>query len=281
MATVASLPFFLFTLPAGVLADKVNRQKFVCAINLWLAAIAVGLAALGWLYLLNPYTILASVFLVGVGFAFNAPAWTSIVPQVVSDGELPSAATLSRLQLNISGIIGPVLGGFLVPLAGANFVFVVNAACFLLQPFDSRPLETPNRGDRACVGELFQIFRDGYPLRALRAGASSGLGSKFPVCSLYLSHSGVDAGHWLESVAPGFVPAWSFVHQYGRRLGVRSCVRNFLAQGSLLARFGHPLGQFADRPGLHVDGVCSPGRGVLRCRGACRRGMDTVCFGTL
>ena len=34
MATVASLPYFLFTLPAGVLADKVNRQKFVCGINL-------------------------------------------------------------------------------------------------------------------------------------------------------------------------------------------------------------------------------------------------------
>jgi MFS family permease len=43
MATVASLPFFLFTLPAGVLADKVNRQKFVCGINLWLAAMAAGL----------------------------------------------------------------------------------------------------------------------------------------------------------------------------------------------------------------------------------------------
>ena len=97
-----------------------------------LAAITVGLAVLGWLQLLNPYTILVSMFLIGVGFAFNAPAWTSIVPQVVSDGELPSAATLSGLQLNISGIIGPVLGGLLVPLAGANFVFAVNAACFLL-----------------------------------------------------------------------------------------------------------------------------------------------------
>jgi MFS family permease len=132
MATVASLPFFLFTLAGGVLADKVNRQKFVCAINVWLAAIAAGLAVLGWLHLLNPYLILAGVFLLGVGFAFNAPAWTSIVSQVVSDGELPSAATLSGLQLNISGIIGPVLGGFLIPLASANFVFAVNASCFLL-----------------------------------------------------------------------------------------------------------------------------------------------------
>jgi len=54
------------------------------------------------------------------------------VPQVISDTELPSAATLSGLQFNISGIIGPALGGLLVPLIGANFVFVANAACFLL-----------------------------------------------------------------------------------------------------------------------------------------------------
>src|SRR5580698_2301857 len=44
MSTVASLPFFLFTLPAGALADKVDRQKFLCVMNLWLA-IAAGLLA--------------------------------------------------------------------------------------------------------------------------------------------------------------------------------------------------------------------------------------------
>lgn len=135
MSTVASLPFFLFTLPAGALADKIDRQKLICLINLGLAVTAVGLAVLGWLHLLNPYLILVSVFFIGVGFAFNAPAWTSIVPQVVSDTELPSAATLSGLQFNVSGIIGPALGGFLVPLAGANIVFALNAACFLLVVF--------------------------------------------------------------------------------------------------------------------------------------------------
>src|SRR6202035_3937418 len=132
MSTVASLSFFLFTMPAGVLADKVDRQKLVCTVNLCLAATALGLAVLGWLHLLNPYLILVCVFFIGVGFAFNAPTWASIVPQVVADVELPSAATLSGLQLNISGIIGPALGGLLVPLAGANFVFALNAACFLL-----------------------------------------------------------------------------------------------------------------------------------------------------
>jgi len=131
MSTVASMPFFLFTLPAGTLADMVDRKNLLCLINLWLALWTAGLAVLGWLHLLNPCLILAYIFLLGVGFAFNAPAWSSIVPQVVSNAELPSAVTLGGLQFNISGIIGPALGGMLVPLIGANFVFAVNAACFL------------------------------------------------------------------------------------------------------------------------------------------------------
>ena len=54
MSTVASLPFFLFTLPAGALADKVDRQKLVCTVNVCLAATTFALAVLGWLHLLNP-----------------------------------------------------------------------------------------------------------------------------------------------------------------------------------------------------------------------------------
>src|ERR1700738_355471 len=156
MSTVASLPFFLFTLPAGVLADKVDRQKLVCTINLCLSATALGLAVLGWLHLLNPYLILVCVFFIGVGFAFNAPAWTSIVPEVVSDAELPSAATLSGLQLNISGIVGPALGGLLVPLAGARLVFALNAACFLLVVFATRQWKQPTLPARLPSESFFE-----------------------------------------------------------------------------------------------------------------------------
>src|SRR3984893_7596922 len=158
MSTVAYLSFFLFTLPAGVLADKVDRQKLVCTVNLCLAATALGLAVLGWLHLLNPYLILVCVFFIGVGFAFNAPAWTSIVPQVVADVELPSAATLSGLQLNISGIIGPALGGLLVPLAGAKFVFAVNAACFLVVVLAARQWKQPTVLEKLPSESFFHSF---------------------------------------------------------------------------------------------------------------------------
>src|ERR1700730_15918621 len=101
ISTVASLPFFLFTLPAGALADMVNRRKLLCIMNLWLACGAVLLAILGSCQLLNPYVLLFCVFLIGVGFAFHAPAWSAIVPDLVTDEELPSAAALGGLQLHV------------------------------------------------------------------------------------------------------------------------------------------------------------------------------------
>src|SRR4029077_12118596 len=79
--------------------------------------------------------------------------------QVVSDGELPSAATLSGLQLNISGIIGPVLGGLLVPLAGANFVFAVNAACFLLVVLAIRQWKQTTVPTKLASESFFESFR--------------------------------------------------------------------------------------------------------------------------
>jgi hypothetical protein len=66
------------------------------------------------------------------GFAFHAPVWSAIVPDLVTDEELPSAATLGGLQLNVSGIIGPALGGVLLYFLGANWVFAVNALCFVV-----------------------------------------------------------------------------------------------------------------------------------------------------
>jgi MFS family permease len=132
MSTVAALPFFLLTLPAGAVADVVDRKKLLCVMNVWLAVSAAGLAILGFLHLLDPPLILAGVFSIGIGFAFNAPAWGAIVPELVPDEDLPSAATLSGLQLNISGLLGPALGGLILPLVGPNIVFAINALAFLV-----------------------------------------------------------------------------------------------------------------------------------------------------
>ncbi|MBV8212198.1 MAG: MFS transporter [Verrucomicrobia bacterium] len=132
ISTVASLPFFLFTLPAGALADMTDRRKILWVMNVWLGCVAAGLALMAALNLLHPYLILLSVFLIGIGFSFYAPAWSAIVPEVVSKEQLASAITLGGLQLNISGIIGPAIGGLVLARFGAHYVFAANAICFFL-----------------------------------------------------------------------------------------------------------------------------------------------------
>jgi MFS family permease len=132
MSTVAALPFFLFILPAGALVDIVDRRKLLWVMNLWLAIAAALLAIFASLRILNPNLILSCVFLLGIGLAFTAPAWPAIVPEVVSGEELPSATTLGSLQLTISGIIGPTVGGILLPLIGASWIFTLTTACFLV-----------------------------------------------------------------------------------------------------------------------------------------------------
>ncbi|MBV9644195.1 MAG: MFS transporter [Verrucomicrobia bacterium] len=131
IATAASLPFFLFTLPAGALADLSNRRNLLVAVYLWLAAAAGLLAVCTWLHWVHPYVILITVFLLGIGFAFNAPVWASIIPEMVQKEELASAITLGGVQMNLAGIAGPALGGLLLPIMGPAMLFSLNALAFL------------------------------------------------------------------------------------------------------------------------------------------------------
>jgi MFS family permease len=131
MATAASAPFFLFTLPAGAVADIVNRRTVIVGAVLWQAAWSVILAVGAWTDVLNPGAVLACVFALGIGLAFGAPVWGAVVPDIVSKEELPSAITLGGVQLNLSGIVGPALGGLLIPLLGAPLLISSNALAFL------------------------------------------------------------------------------------------------------------------------------------------------------
>src|SRR6516165_12519759 len=129
---VTSLAFFLFTLPAGIIADVMSRSKAITLINFGLAVLCLCLGvtvSLGWI---NPVILLFGVLCLGIGFAFNGPAMAAIVPDLVSDAELSSAVTLGGLQLNISSMIGPAAGGLMILSFGPAGVFFVNALCFLM-----------------------------------------------------------------------------------------------------------------------------------------------------
>jgi MFS family permease len=132
IATAASAPFFLFTLPAGAVADIVNRRTVIISAVLWQAGWSVILAFAAFTNLINPGAVLTCIFALGIGLAFGAPVWGAVVPDIVNKEELPSAITLGGVQLNLSGIVGPALGGFLLPVLGAPFVISFNALAFVI-----------------------------------------------------------------------------------------------------------------------------------------------------
>jgi MFS family permease len=129
-SSLSALPFLVFALPAGSLADFVDRPWWLRLINVWLAAVAGVLAILGFSGKLTGGMVLLGVFGPGIGFALNAPIWAALTDLVPREQQA-SAATLGALQLNLSSLLGPLLGGFLLAGINPDLVFAVNTAGFL------------------------------------------------------------------------------------------------------------------------------------------------------
>jgi MFS family permease len=123
----ATLPMFLFALPAGALADIVDRRKFLIVAEIAVTLISIAFAAIVWFGLATPNNLLLFTFLTGVAGALTAPAWQSIVPQLVPKEDLHPAVTANSAGVNVSRAIGPALGGVIVAKSGIAAPFWINA----------------------------------------------------------------------------------------------------------------------------------------------------------
>ena len=129
--TAGSLPVVLVALPAGALADVVDRRRLLLVMQMWMCVIAVAMGLLALMGLMTPSRLLVSTFLLGVGAAMSNPVWQAITPELVPSSDLPAAIALSSVGINIARAIGPALGGFIVAAAGPWAVFLLNAASFI------------------------------------------------------------------------------------------------------------------------------------------------------
>lgn len=132
LQTMVSLPVFLFALPAGALADVLQKRMVVLGAQLAgfvVACVLTGLAVAG---LATPTVLLASAFCLGMAAAFGFPAWQAMLPELVSKSKWPSAITLGSISVNLARTLGPVVGGLLIGLAPAAVVFGINALSFLV-----------------------------------------------------------------------------------------------------------------------------------------------------
>jgi MFS family permease len=131
MQTAGSLPIVLLALPAGAIADMLDRRKILLFTQGWMFASAAALGLLTVLGATTPWLLLILTFTLGVGAAMNAPAWQATTPEAVTRADIPAAVALTGLALNIARSVGPAVGGAILTATGAWAVFLLNAASFL------------------------------------------------------------------------------------------------------------------------------------------------------
>jgi MFS family permease len=129
--TATTLPVFLLGIPAGALADLVDRRKLLIFAQLWMLAAAGMLGCLTLLGETGPWSLLALTFALGIGATLNWPAWQAIVPELVTRDQLASAVALNSVGFNIARAVGPALGGLVIAVSNTGTVFLLNGLSFI------------------------------------------------------------------------------------------------------------------------------------------------------
>lgn len=128
LQTVLTLPFVLFAIPAGLMADRLSRRRLMAgaeALRALALAATLALVVLGWITL----PLLAALGFVAVcGTVVYSVAAPALVPSLVAPQALPAANARIELARTVAFTAGPALGGLLVGWVGAGPAFGVAAA---------------------------------------------------------------------------------------------------------------------------------------------------------
>ncbi|MBI3345627.1 MAG: MFS transporter [Burkholderiales bacterium] len=128
----ATLPVFLLAIPAGVLADILDRRRLLLMVQLLLVGVSLALAALAGLQSLSLPALLALALLGGLGAALMQPTWQAVAPDLVGRALVRDAVALNSLGINIARALGPAAGGLLLGLWGPAGTFGLSALGALL-----------------------------------------------------------------------------------------------------------------------------------------------------
>ncbi len=126
----SSLPMFLLALPAGALADVIDRRRLLLVTQTWMLIAAAMLGILTIAGMTTPWVLLILTFTLGLGTALNAPAWQAIIPELVPPAEVANAVSLNSTSINLARSVGPAIGGLLIAATGPGVTFLLNAVSF-------------------------------------------------------------------------------------------------------------------------------------------------------
>lgn len=130
--TMVSLPFFFFSIPAGMANDRWGSRPLLLASQVWMLLLTGLLAAIAWYWDLTPWWILSMLFLIGAGLAVQQSAWKPFLHDMAPEDKLVATISLNSLGNKLAQTAGPVLSSYLLALAGIGTVFAARAVSHLL-----------------------------------------------------------------------------------------------------------------------------------------------------
>ena len=131
LGALGSFPILLFSLPAGVLTDRLSKKKVLILSQLIGAFMALTLALLVFAERIQPWHILALAFGLGIAVSLEFPVRNAFIYEIVGKQDLISALSLHSLAFNLSRFLGPALAGCLMGGPGVGFCFLFNALSYL------------------------------------------------------------------------------------------------------------------------------------------------------
>jgi MFS family permease len=160
---VGGAPSLLFTLFGGVIADRLPRRTLLVITQASMLVLAFILAALTFTKTVQPWHILVLAFLLGVANAFDAPARTSFVLELVSRENMTNAIALNSTMFNIATVVGPSVAGLTYAAIGPGWCFTLNGLSFIAVIiallFMRIKLEVNTAPRRAALAELGEGLR--------------------------------------------------------------------------------------------------------------------------
>src|SRR5690348_15789437 len=128
LQTALTLPFVLFAVPAGLLADRMSRRWLMAGAEALRAAALLAILAAIWFGVLGMPLLALLGFVAVCGTVVYSVATPSLVPSLVSPQALPAANARIELARTVAFAGGPALGGMLVGWIGAGPAFGFAAA---------------------------------------------------------------------------------------------------------------------------------------------------------
>ncbi|TGD12015.1 MFS transporter [Brevibacterium sp. S111] len=121
------VPLVVFGLWGGSLADVVDRRRLLVISTIGLIVTSALLALWALLGLENVWLLLCTFSLQQAFFGLNQPAKGALLPTIVPLRLLPAANSLNMTVMTLGAVIGPVIGGALIPLFGYQLLYVLDA----------------------------------------------------------------------------------------------------------------------------------------------------------